>query len=319
MTPIIYTRHSLHGCQFITHNIFSSWPLSHLLGCVYIEGNVPLFEVSVSSPRRQRLWYFQEKYAAGATARDSCPCAWHESQSVCASLRLSLSPHTSAVISQTMAIYDKVPLRAICQENLWEGGRRDGWGEWQGNDGWCADSSRKKGTMCAQNEQARGRLGVSVCLFSARQRQSASNGKGVAHTHCLSEPWHYKGAKVSQDVTTSHDILQWHPHPTGRLAGWTLTLARAHPISLPAPLLGACTSCTATAEHPPTPFSVSRSATPTRFPLRHHVCRQKMGRGTRLMMVLPAYLSSNWRVMQHLSNLNIFHWAVMVLSPRPAA
>lgn len=42
-----------------------------------------------------------------------------------------------------------------------------------------------------------------------------------------------------------------------------------------------------------------------------------MGRGTRLMMVLTAYLSSGWRVMRHLSNLNIFHWAVMALSPGP--
>lgn len=62
-----------------------------------------------------------------------------------------------------------------------------------------------------------------------------------------------------------------------------------------------------------------RSAPPTPFPLHRHVCRRKMGRGTRLMTVLTAYLSSDWRVMRHLSNLNIFHWAVMVLSPWPAA
>lgn len=41
------------------------------------------------------------------------------------------------------------------------------------------------------------------------------------------------------------------------------------------------------------------------------------GGGTRLMMVLTAYISSGWRVMRHLSNLNIFHWAVMALSSRP--
>lgn len=35
------------------------------------------------------------------------------------------------------------------------------------------------------------------------------------------------------------------------------------------------------------------------------------------MMVLTEYLSSGWRVMRHLSNLNIFHWAVMALSPGP--
>lgn len=33
------------------------------------------------------------------------------------------------------------------------------------------------------------------------------------------------------------------------------------------------------------------------------------------MMVLTEYLSSGWRVMRHLSNLNIFHWAVMALGP----
>lgn len=53
------------------------------------------------------------------------------------------------------------------------------------------------------------------------------------------------------------------------------------------------------------------------LPLHHRVWRRKVGRGTRLMMVLTAYLSSGWRVMRHLSNLNIFHWAVMALSPGP--
>lgn len=51
------------------------------------------------------------------------------------------------------------------------------------------------------------------------------------------------------------------------------------------------------------------------YPLHHHVWRRKVGRATRLMMVLTVYLSSSWRVMRHLSNLNIFHWAVMALSP----
>lgn len=51
------------------------------------------------------------------------------------------------------------------------------------------------------------------------------------------------------------------------------------------------------------------------LPLHHCVWRRKVGRGTRLMMVLTEYLSSGWRVMRHLSNLNIFHWAVMALSP----
>lgn len=206
MTPIIYTRHSMHGCQFITHNIFSSWPLSHLSACVYIEGNVPLLEVSVSRPRRQTLWYFQEKYAAGATARDSCPCAWHVSQSVCASPRPSLSPHTSAVISQTMAIYDKVPLRAICQENLWDGGRRDGWGEWQGNDGGCTDSPRnKRHNVCTERGGEGEVTGVCVCVcFRHHNGRVQETAGGRSHApSCLSEPWHYKGAQVSQDVTTS--------------------------------------------------------------------------------------------------------------------
>ena len=61
----------------------------------------------------------------------------------------------------------------------------------------------------------------------------------------------------------------------------------------------------------------SIQCTPAPLPLYHRVWRRKVGRGTRLMMVLTAYLSSSWRVMRHLSNLNIFHWAVMALSPEP--
>lgn len=53
------------------------------------------------------------------------------------------------------------------------------------------------------------------------------------------------------------------------------------------------------------------------LPLHHCVWRREVGRGIRLMMVLTEYLSSGWRVMRHLSNLNIFHWAVMALSPGP--
>lgn len=53
------------------------------------------------------------------------------------------------------------------------------------------------------------------------------------------------------------------------------------------------------------------------FPLHHCVWRQEVGRAARLMTVLTTYLSSNWRVMRHLSNLNIFHWVVMAPSPGP--
>lgn len=76
------------------------------------------------------------------------------------SLCLSLSPQPSAVISQTMAIYDKVPLRAICQENLWDERRKDGSRKGKGNDSECMDSLRTKGTMCRVNEEG-------FCVFCA--------------------------------------------------------------------------------------------------------------------------------------------------------
>lgn len=185
-TNHIHTALLAPCCQFITHNIFSSWPLSPLSGCVYIEGNVPLLELSVSSPRRQTPWYFQEKYAAPANARDSCPCVWHVSLCVRLCVRHCLCTPLLSLARQ-WPFTTKCHSGQYVRKTFGTGGRKEGWlnrelkpkdgGEWQGNNGGCADGSRTKGTMCAQSEQVRGRLAARTCVFlqhnDARVRRMA--------------------------------------------------------------------------------------------------------------------------------------------------
>lgn len=188
MTPITYARHSSRHCQFITHKIFSSWPLSPLSGCLYIEGNVPQLELSVSGRRRQTPWYFQEKYAAWASDHRLLPLSL-ACVCVCASSRPSLSPHTSAVISQTMAIYDKVPLRAMCQKNLWdgweEGGRAEqrvkakGWRRVAGKQRRVHGQLENKRHNVCTEQAGEGEVScacvyVHACVSSSRRCQSAA-------------------------------------------------------------------------------------------------------------------------------------------------
>lgn len=132
--------------------------------------------------------------------------------------------------------------------------------------------------------------------FALRQfLNKESAGPGLYTTTCLSEQWHYK----------------W---PWWVRMSWPLVLVRAHRTRQ----CRCSEHAPAARPQPPPRLELHPACSSPPFLLHHHVCRRKMGRGARLMMVLTAYLSSGWRVMRHLSNLNIFHWAVMALSPRPA-
>lgn len=105
-----------------------------------------------------------------------------------------------------MAIYDQVPLRAIRQENLWDGGggrgegwlrrrKANGWRRVAGKQRWRHEQPENKGhTVCAERE---GREEVFPRCDSAVQETAGVGAEGWGVVACMQPP-----AFLNSDITS---------------------------------------------------------------------------------------------------------------------